>query len=98
MGGVGVVQRISVVGALTRCDDSFLHVTLLAPSAFSAFFAIFEITRRVGQVAKSCSEDFIAYVDKSKPRNSLSQHFPRILNSAILVSGGVRPRSNPHYH
>ena len=92
------MQRISVVGALARCDDSFLQVTVFAPSAFSAFFAIFEITRKVGQVVKSYSGDFIAYVDKSKPHNSLSQHLPRILNSAILVSGGVRSRSNLYHH
>ena len=68
------------------------------PSAFSAFFSIFEVTRRVGQAAKSCSEDFIVCVDKSGPRTSSSQHFPRILNSAILVSGGVRLYFHLHFH
>ncbi|KAF5358086.1 hypothetical protein D9756_001686 [Leucocoprinus leucothites] len=59
-------------------------------SAFSAFFAIFEVTRRLGQATKSHTEDFIAYVDRSEAGFvSISQHLPRVLNSAILVSGGV---------
>ncbi|KAJ3564278.1 hypothetical protein NP233_g8398 [Leucocoprinus birnbaumii] len=58
--------------------------------AFSAFFAIFEVTRRAGQAAKSHSEDLIAYLDRSESRFiSVSQQLPRILNSIILVSGGV---------
>jgi len=37
MDGVGVVQRIFVVGALTRCDRSFLEIAVFAFSVFSVF-------------------------------------------------------------
>lgn len=58
--------------------------------AFSAFFAIFEVTRRVGQAAKARSEDLISHVDKSGTRFvSIKHQAPRFLNSVILVSGGV---------
>ncbi|KAF9453269.1 hypothetical protein P691DRAFT_793069 [Macrolepiota fuliginosa MF-IS2] len=58
--------------------------------AFSAFFAIFEVTRRAGQTTKARSENFISYIDRSEAQPVfVKKHVPRILNSIILVSGGV---------
>ncbi|KXN90543.1 hypothetical protein AN958_04215, partial [Leucoagaricus sp. SymC.cos] len=58
--------------------------------AFSAFFAIFEITRRVGQATKARVEYFNTYYNNPPSYfASIRQHTPRILNSLILVSGGV---------
>ncbi|KAF7778833.1 hypothetical protein Agabi119p4_3178 [Agaricus bisporus var. burnettii] len=58
--------------------------------AFSAFFTIFEATRRIGQATKVHSESFMSKFDESGTRfGSMKRHTPRVLNSFVLVTGGV---------
>jgi hypothetical protein len=58
--------------------------------AFSTFFTIFEVTRRSGQAARVHSENLMSKFDESGSRfASMKRHTPRILNSVILVTGGV---------
>ncbi|KAF9001894.1 hypothetical protein BDQ17DRAFT_1390854 [Cyathus striatus] len=56
--------------------------------AFSAFFSIFEMTRRIGALAKVQTEAMFSNLEEHDSTFANFQ-YPRMINSLILVIGGV---------
>jgi hypothetical protein len=65
------------------CNDSRII-------GFSAFFSIFEITRRLASRTKAASQDIAHDITFGEDKGKfLQRHFPRTVHGIVLVSGGV---------
>lgn len=69
---------------VSHCSQQFSF------KGFAAFFALFEITRRVANRTKSASQSLVNSLTLGETRmQSLRRHFPRTVHGVTLVSGGV---------
>ncbi|KAJ7929224.1 hypothetical protein B0H13DRAFT_941113 [Mycena leptocephala] len=58
-------------------------------TGFAAFFAIFDITRRIALKIKAVTENVTRSDESPSGNSSKKSHFPQFLHGATLVSGGV---------
>ncbi|KZP23586.1 hypothetical protein FIBSPDRAFT_737135 [Athelia psychrophila] len=57
---------------------------------FAAFFAIFDVTRRLASTTKQAAQEAVDILPLGETRaQSIKRHFPRTVHGITLVSGGV---------
>jgi len=58
-------------------------------TGFAAFFAIFDMTRRIALKVRSVTQDATRSVESTGGNSSKKKHLPQLLHGVTLVSGGV---------
>lgn len=87
MGGVGDLSRMPAV--YTPFDGMVAHV-LKRFAGFGAFFAIFEVTRRVALEARCRSQATVESLNSDTTQvRTLQKYAPRTVHGILLVTGGV---------